>query len=186
MPCETAVPMAGETRVSRARVLTPAIILERVGEGGCSGLRSGQQLSRVTVGSEGGQGQEFLGVRECLLVHTSRVAAQPGNEGEESFLEAVHQRPQGRCCSLKRTPRWEAANILSSLVQLHGEGEGNFRWLGRGGICLVTIPDRPIGWIALNSTWEKMLLYERVFSSEISIIVLWKIINNISAAPSHF
>lgn len=36
----------------------------------------------------------------------------------------------------------------------------------------MTIPDRPIGWIALNSTWEKMLLYERVFSSEISIIVL--------------
>lgn len=25
----------------------------------------------------------------------------------------------------------------------------------------MTIPDRPIGWIALNSTWEKML-YERV------------------------
>lgn len=26
----------------------------------------------------------------------------------------------------------------------------------------MTIPDRPIGWIALNSTWEKMLLYELV------------------------
>lgn len=93
-PC----PTAGETRVSRARVLTPAIISGRGGLQG--GLGSGQQLSRVTVGSEGGQGQEFLGVRECLL-----STHEPGNEGEESFLEAVHQRPQGRCCSLKRTPR---------------------------------------------------------------------------------
>lgn len=94
-PC----PTAGETRVSRARVLTPAIISGR-GGGLEGGLGSGQQLSRVTVGSEGGQGQEFLGVRECLL-----STHEPGNEGEESFLEAVHQRPQGRCCSLKRTPR---------------------------------------------------------------------------------
>lgn len=113
----------------RARVLTPAIML-----GGLHGW--------AAVGSEGGQGQEFLGVRECL----------PGNEGE-SFLEAVHQRPQGRCClSLKRTPRREeAANIFSSLVQLHGGGEGNFRSLG-GGICLI--PDYPVGWIGGCENYE--------------------------------
>lgn len=150
MPCETAVPNGWR---DASFACTRAHARDYLGEGGGleGGLGSGQQLSRVTVGSEGGQGQEFLGVRECLL-----STHEPGNEGEESFLEAVHQRPQGRCCSLKRTPRWEAANILSSLVQLHREGGGkggNFRCLGRpGGICLATVPDR-VNSTEPNSTW---------------------------------
>ncbi|KOX67271.1 hypothetical protein WN51_10617 [Melipona quadrifasciata] len=53
----------------------------------------------LRVGSQGGQGQEFLGVRECL----AHIATSRSPETSQSFLEAVHQRPQGRSCSLKRT-----------------------------------------------------------------------------------
>ncbi|CAD1468381.1 unnamed protein product, partial [Heterotrigona itama] len=64
-------------------------------------VHAGKQRHQATlrVGSQGGQGQEFLGVRECL----AHIATSRSPETSQSFLEAVHQRPQGRSCSLKRT-----------------------------------------------------------------------------------
>lgn len=78
----------------------------------------------------------------------------PGNEGE-SFLEAVHQRPQGRCClSIEeedsparggcQRPFFSRPIAIGGGEREEGGGEGNFRSLG-GGICLI--PDYPVGWI---------------------------------------
>lgn len=112
MPCETAVPMAGETRVSRARVLTPAIISAR------GRVEERATLLRVTVGSEGGQGQEFLGVRECLLVHTGRVAP----ETRERELSRGRSPTAARTLLLveEDSPVRGCQHPFFSLVQLHG------------------------------------------------------------------
>ena len=60
----------------------------------------GNCLDASWVGNQGGQGQEFLGVRECLA-HIAVHRSQPGNPARSS-LEAVRRDSQGRCHSSKR------------------------------------------------------------------------------------
>lgn len=100
MPCETAVPMAGAA---------------------CTRAHARDYAGGVAVGSEGGQGQEFLGVRECVCPETrERAFSRPFTNGRKDVVASRLK---------KRTPRREeAANVLSSLVQLQLEGER-----GKGG-----------------------------------------------------
>lgn len=75
------------------RALTPAITFRAAVR--ASRHRARGQVSRQ-AGSQGGQGQEFLGVRECLAHIASAHRSQPGNRREFSTLEAVRRESQGR------------------------------------------------------------------------------------------
>jgi len=66
-------------------------------------------LDASWVGNQGGQGQEFLGVRECLA-HIAVHCSQPGNPARSS-LEAVRRDSQGRCRSSKRIFLWSRVSV---------------------------------------------------------------------------
>lgn len=114
-----------ETRVSRARVAcTRAHARDYLLQGPWFTLPSSGQAT-LWVGSQGGQGQEFLGARECL----AHIATSRSPETKESFLEAVHQQPQGRSCSLKRTLSESLLGSFLSSYNYIREGGYNFRSL---------------------------------------------------------
>lgn len=80
-------------------LLTPAIIFRARSLARRLTL-PGNCLGASWAGSQGGQGQEFLGVRECLA-HIAVHHLQPGNSARGS-LEAVRRDSQGRCRSSKK------------------------------------------------------------------------------------
>lgn len=80
--------------------LTPAIIFRARSLARRLALPGNCLLDASWAGSQGGQGQEFLGVRECLA-HIAVHRLQPGNLARGSF-EAVRRDSQGRCRSSKR------------------------------------------------------------------------------------
>lgn len=86
--------------VARARGSRPRLSSARGAESSRRLALPGNRLDASWAGSQGGQGQEFLGVRECLA-HIAVHHLQPGNPARGS-LEAVRRDSQGRCRSSKR------------------------------------------------------------------------------------
>ena len=113
-PCETGREFSRvrTTRCTRA-LLTPAIIFCAQSLARRLAL-PGNCLGASWVGSQGGQGQEFLGVRECLA-HIAVHRSQPGNSARGS-LEAVRRDSQGRCRSSKRIEHSCGVEYPSAIV----------------------------------------------------------------------
>lgn len=133
-PC----PTAGETRVSRARVLTPAIISGR----GVAG-RVGERAT-VVAGNSRQRRWAGSGIPRRARVSALYTRARKRGRGELS---------RGRSPTAARTlllveedsPVRGCQHPFFSrpIAQERGGKGGNFRWLGRpGGICLATVPDR--------------------------------------------
>lgn len=101
-------------RVARARYSRPRLSSARGARRGGSRFQATACLGAPWAGSQGGQGQEFLGVRECLA-HIAVHHLQPGNSARGS-LEAVRRDSQGRCHASKRIFLRSGVSPISGLA----------------------------------------------------------------------
>lgn len=111
-------------------------------------------LGASWAGSQGGQGQEFLGVRECLA-HIAVHRSQPGNPARGS-LEAVRRDSQGRCRSSKRIFSGSEVSVWCTAVI---SGYPSFSVCIKDQLLSCTVIPQRIGWLTRSqSTTENSIL----------------------------